>query len=69
MNNPRSNLYWTGDRVSFITKNNTLQNGEIIGYSIAGDTIRHYYVRTKDLSIIEVQEKDIKTIQRKIGKT
>ena len=59
MKEPRPYLYRTGDRVLFNTSDDRTLSGEIIGYSIAGNTLRHYYVRTPNIEIYEVQEKDI----------
>ena len=67
MKNPRPYLCWTGDRVLFNTSDGRTLSGEIIGYSLFGDTLRHYYVRTPNLNIYEVQEKDIKHLERDIN--
>ena len=65
MKEPRPYLYRTGDRVLFNTSDGRTLSGEIIGYSLYGNTLRHYYVRTPNIEIYEVQEKDIHNKEEK----
>ena len=66
---PGLNLYKTGARVSFITLEGKIKTGEVIGYSKIRDSIRFFYIRTKNLGIYEVSKNNILSIERETNES